>query len=141
MFDARQIVLDMYAAFAKGDIPTLLAGCSPDVRWEDNPGNSAQDAGVPWMLPRRGREGVAQFFQLLSAYKFHQFDVKGVMGYENRAVGLVKCKLESPTGGVFEDEEMHLFEFDDAGMLIRMRHFVDTAKAIAASKPQAAKAA
>lgn len=137
MFDTRQIVLDMYAAFAKGDIPAILAGCSPDVRWEDCPGNSAQDAGVPWMLPRRGPDGVAQFFQLLSTYKFHQFDVKGVMGHGRQAVGLVRCKLEMPNGGVFEDEEMHLFEFDETGMLIRFRHFVDTAWAIATAKPQA----
>lgn len=32
---------------------------------------------------------------------------------------------------MFEDEEIHLFEFDAAGQVTLFRHYIDTAKALA----------
>ena len=134
MTDKCQIVAEMYAAFGRGDVPAILARLAPDVGWEDWADNHAQKAGVPWLKSLRGRDAVPQFFQLLSTYKFHRFDVKGVMGTGNYVVGLVSCKIELPNGGVFDDDEMHLFEFNGDGLVSRLRHFLDTAKAIAITK-------
>ena len=54
----------IYEAFRSGDIPEILERLAEDVRWEPWPtGNAAQDANVPHMRLRRGREAVAGFFQ------------------------------------------------------------------------------
>jgi ketosteroid isomerase-like protein len=124
----------VYQAFQRGDIPAVLDRLAPDVRWEDWPDHSAQKAGVPWLKPLRGRENVVQFFQLLGTYKFHKFDVKAVMGGGNFVSGLIAVEIELPTGKVFRDDEMHLFEFDDRGQVVSFRHYVDTAKAIEVMK-------
>ena len=53
--------------------------------------------------------------------------------YDRRArLWLIGVDLEMPNGRRFADEEMHLFEFNDAGQVVLFRHYVDTAKAIAA---------
>ncbi len=39
-----------------------------------------------------------------------------------------------PNGGHYRDEEIHLWTFDDAGKVTRLRHYTDTAKHIAAAK-------
>jgi ketosteroid isomerase-like protein len=130
MSDHRDTVRAVYQAFQRGDIPAVLERLAPDVRWEEWPDHTAQQAGVPWLKPLRGRENVVQFFQLLGTYKFHRFDVKAVMGGGNHACGLIAVEIELPTGKVFRDEEMHLFEFNDRGQVVSFRHYVDTAKAI-----------
>jgi hypothetical protein len=39
-----------------------------------------------------------------------------------------------PNGGRFRDEELHLWGFGSDGKINRMRHYVDTAKHIAAER-------
>jgi uncharacterized protein len=39
----------------------------------------------------------------------------------------IECDVP-PTGGHSRDEEMHLWMFDSAGKVIRLRHHTDTAK-------------
>ena len=48
-------------------------------------------------------------------------------------LGAVGCTSTLPDGGRFADEELHLWTFDDAGRVTRYRHYVDTAKHIAAA--------
>lgn len=38
----------------------------------------------------------------------------------------------TPVGGELRDEELHLWTFDDAGKVMRLAHYVDTAKHAAA---------
>lgn len=134
MADHRDTVLSLYQAFQRSDIPFILERLAPDVRWEEWPDNHAQKAGVPWLKPLHGRDGVAQFFQLIATYKFHRFDIVAVMSGGNYASGLIAVDIELPTGKRFTDEEMHLFEFNEKGQVVKFRHYVDTAKAMAVSK-------
>src|SRR5688572_24000296 len=55
-------VRSIYAAFARGDVPSLLDCLAPDVIWEY--GSSGH--GVPWLEPRRGRAAIAGFFETLA---------------------------------------------------------------------------
>jgi ketosteroid isomerase-like protein len=44
-------------------------------------------------------------------------------------------EVEVPdTGGHYRDEEMHLWTFNDAGQVVRLRHYTDTAKHITAAR-------
>jgi ketosteroid isomerase-like protein len=134
MPDLKAAVAAMYEAFGRGDVPAILERLAPDVQWEDERDNFAQKAGVPWLAPRRGRDGAAEFFRLLSAYQFHEFKVVSLLEGDHKVVGEVVVELTQPNGVRVRDEELHLFTFNDRGQVIRFRHYVDTAKAIAAMK-------
>jgi hypothetical protein len=50
-----------------------------------------------------------------------------------RQVGVeVVIDFSTPAGGRARDEELHLWTFDEHQQVVRMRHYVDTAKHIAA---------
>src|ERR1043165_6752484 len=122
MADLKAIVTGMYQAFGRGDVPFILDQLSPDVRWEEWPAdaqNSAQQAGVPYMKARRGKDGALEFFQVLSQYQFPTFDVRNVMMGGNQAVGFVVIEIKFPNGKTIREEEMHFLEFDAAGKVTR----------------------
>ena len=48
-----QTVQSIYAAFGKGDTPTILSHLTKTIEWE----YGMSDAGVPWLQPRRGTGG------------------------------------------------------------------------------------
>jgi ketosteroid isomerase-like protein len=56
-------VAAIYEAFGKGDIPSIIEHVADNVEWEKWADNSAQKASVPWMLPRKGKEGVIDFLK------------------------------------------------------------------------------
>jgi ketosteroid isomerase-like protein len=57
------------------------------------------------------------------------------MADDNQVAAEVVIEVEIPvTGGHYRDEEMHLWTFDETGKVIRLRHYIDTAKHIAAWK-------
>jgi ketosteroid isomerase-like protein len=70
-----QAVNAVYEAFGRGDIPLILDRLDPDVRWESWAENSAQTADVPWVLPRTGRDGVAEFFAEVARLAINEFAV------------------------------------------------------------------
>ncbi len=53
----------------------------------------------------------------------------------NQVAAEIEIEFESPaTGRGLRDQEMHLWTFDDSGQVIRLRHYVDTAKHIATAQ-------
>ena len=65
-------VQDIYDAFGKGDVPRILAHVAEDAVWEYGAGPS----DVPWLQPRRGKGGVAEFLSSLADLQFDQFQPK-----------------------------------------------------------------
>jgi len=129
-------VQGIYEAFGKGDIPAILDVLADDVEWESWADNSAVKAGVPWLEPRRDRDGVAKFFEVVGQMKIIDFQVLSIMdGGDQIAVEFVlEADLPTLGGGHYRDEEMHLWTFNDKGKVSRLRHYTDTAKHIAASE-------
>lgn len=52
---------------------------------------------------------------------------------EQVAAEILVDATNSATGSRIRDQEIHLWTFDDAGRVVRFRHYVDTAKHIAAA--------
>lgn len=129
-------VTAIYEAFGKGDIPTILAHMAPDVQWESWADNHGQQAGVPWLQARQGKEGVLAFFQYLgSQMQVTEFQVLSIMdGGHQIAVEFVIAVNLPALGTHFRDEEIHLWTFNSEGKVSRLRHYTDTAKHIAAAK-------
>jgi steroid delta-isomerase-like uncharacterized protein len=125
-------VSDIYAAFGRGDIPAILDKIAPDCRWEAWADNRAQLAGLPTLQPRIGPAGVADFFVTVGQLEFHDFRVLDMVGGERQVAVEVTIAYTTPTGSRLSDEELHLWTFNENGQIVRMRHYVDTAKHIAA---------
>src|SRR4051794_31351416 len=71
MSDANEaFVKSLYAAYGKGDIPTVLAGLAPDVEWHS--GGRAED--FPAFGSRKGHKPVEEFFKTVAAnIEFSEF--------------------------------------------------------------------
>jgi uncharacterized protein len=130
--DNAATVADIYAAFARGDVPAILDRLTEDVAWDDWPDNFGQRAGVPHLTPRRGRAQVTEFFAVLGSYEVLEFAVLDIIGTGRQVVAEVRASFALPGGGRFADEEINLWTFDDEGRVVRFRHYVDTAKHSAA---------
>lgn len=126
----------IYEAFGRGDVPAILERLAPDIAWEDFADSTAQAAGVPSLARRNGPEEVAGFFALIGNGELvvSDFQVLGLIGGNGNKV-VAECVIEATvpaTGKTYRDEELHLWTFDDAGRVAGLRHYVDTAKHIAA---------
>jgi ketosteroid isomerase-like protein len=107
---------------------------SDDVKWEHWEKNHAQSHGVPYMQARHGKDGVAAFFASLAAIELKSFDVLNLMEGGNQvAASFTIAFTVKATGKQLRDEEVHLWTFDNQGRVIALRHYVDTAKHIAAN--------
>ena len=125
----------IYEAFGKGDIPAIIDCLAEDVQWEKWDDNSAQQAGVPWLQARQGKEGALTFFKIVGELNIKDFRVLSIMSNENQVAVEFIIEADVPaTRGHYRDEEMHLWTFDEQGKVIRLRHYADTAKHMAAAK-------
>lgn len=127
-------ITDLYAAFGRGDVPAILDALADDVRWEQWDDNRAQREGVSHLQPRTGRDGVAEFFGVIGKYVFHTFEIRGLAAGDDLVVADILIDVTLPSGGRLRDEELHVWRFDADGRICGMRHYVDTAKHIAAER-------
>ena len=124
----------IYEAFGRGDVPAILDLCADDVAWEHWDDNRAQQAGIPIMQSHTGKAGVGEFFAGVGTLTMHGLEVLNMMeGGDQIAVTFV-IEYDTPVGGHLRDEEIHLWTFNADGKVSGLRHYVDTAKHIAAWK-------
>jgi ketosteroid isomerase-like protein len=122
------IMKKAYAAFARGDIPTILGIYDPTAELE-----SAGPKGLPWAGSYRGPEGAKKYFAAIEteadveAFEPHTFMAQGdqvvVLGVET-----VRSKR---TGRSYETHWVHAFTIA-ADKIIKFREYCDTATAAAA---------
>jgi uncharacterized protein len=127
-----QTVSEIYAAFGRGDIEAILATIAPDCQWESWQSNRAQREGLATMQRRTGPEGVAEFFGVVGGLEIAAFEVLDMLASERGVAVEVTIEYPPPAGGRLRDEEIHLWTLDEAQRVVRLRHYVDTAKHIAA---------
>jgi len=127
-------VQGIYEAFGRGDVPAILAVLAEDVEWESWDDNSAVRAGVPTMVPRHGKDEVAGFFETAGQMKITDLQIVNMMEGPNQVAVEFVLEADLPTwgGGHYRDEEIHLWTFNAEGKVTRLRHYIDTAKHIAA---------
>ncbi|HLJ23362.1 MAG TPA: nuclear transport factor 2 family protein [Candidatus Acidoferrales bacterium] len=133
--ESLQVVKDGFAAFGRGDLAGLLDLMAEDVVWEI-PG-----AGLPLAGTYRGRDGVASFFQKLSAEaEILDFQPREFLADGNRVlvVGWERTKVRA-TNRTIEVDWVMAFTVRD-GKVSAYRQYVDT-KLLASAYEAAAQAA
>jgi ketosteroid isomerase-like protein len=118
-------VRGIYEAFLRGDVPAILEKMSPDVDWD-----YGQTSSVPYLVPRRGRDGVAAFFAAAAEHlEFRGFQTKEVFGTPDGKVVVALVDVDAiakRTGrAIREEDELHLWRFGADGRVARFRHGVD----------------
>jgi ketosteroid isomerase-like protein len=133
MTDHLKTVASIYEAFGRGDVPAILATLSERVQWEAWADNHAQRTNVPWLRRREGKSGAREFFEIAGQFTIHDFQVLSMMAGGNQVAAEVVIDATVPGGARYRDEEIHLWTFDGSGQVVRLRHYVDTAKHIEAA--------
>lgn len=118
----------LYAAFGRGDLPTILGFLDEDIAWEhDAEGWDAY--GVPWLRPGTGTGHVVGFFKALTALEFVEFTPVSLLANDRQVAAVISLEVAvKATGARFREYEVHLWSFGDHGKVTRFRHFVDTIK-------------
>jgi uncharacterized protein len=122
----------IYEAFGNGDVPAILDHMAEDIEWDHWEDNVAQKAGVPSLQARDGKAGVSEFFAVAASMGISDFQVLNLMEGGDQVAATVVIESDVPGGGRYRDEEIHLWSFNLNGKVRGLRHYVDTAKHIAA---------
>ena len=117
----------VYEAFGRGDVPAILERLADDVVWDVWDSPSAAQQAVPYLAPRRGKDGVAEFFASLAALEFDEFAPLSFLEGEGQVAARIRIDVTvKATGKRIIDEEIHLWTFLPDGRIASLRHFVDT---------------
>ncbi len=124
----------IYEAFAAGNVAFILDCLDESVEWEKWHSNHAQWADVPYLKERSDVAGVAEFFGEVAKLGVRSSRVVSIMDGGDKCA--VEFEIETARFGF--EQEMHLWTFGPTGKVVAFRHYLDTAKHIAAnmrSKP------
>jgi ketosteroid isomerase-like protein len=120
-----KVVQDAYAAFGRGDIPALLGHMTDDILWQPVIGTSKQ---VPFSGERKGKAGVAEFFQQVAETEdFQLFEPREFIAQGNTVVALGHYRaVTKTTGKSFDSPFAMVFTLRD-GKVASFREFTDSA--------------
>jgi ketosteroid isomerase-like protein len=124
-------IQELYAAFGRGDVPTLLANVTDDVDWgSDSPAGAKS---VPWYGVRKGREGVGEFFTVLGGnVEFPKFEPSQFAAVDDQVYVHIDYEYRFPKNGKgFKSSSVHQFTLRD-GKVSKFRAYEDTAGALEA---------
>jgi ketosteroid isomerase-like protein len=119
-----QLAKDIYAAFGRGDIPTVLAGFHPEIEWREAEGNPYKPDGAAWVGPQAILEKL--FMRLGSEWEGFTITVRTLhdagehVVMEGRYTGLYK-----PSGKSLDAQVCHILRFR-GGKLLSFQQYVDT---------------
>jgi ketosteroid isomerase-like protein len=122
------VVEQFYAAFARGDLPAVLAAVDPEVEW-------VTPESLPWSRGAyRGRDGLADYFasfdEALQDARVEPHEMHPLPGGRVIAFGFERAKARV-TGVQFEARFAHLWTIRH-GTVLAMRGLIDTAAITAA---------
>jgi ketosteroid isomerase-like protein len=120
-----KVVQDAYAAFGRGDIPTLLGYMTDDIHWRPVIGTAKH---VPFSGERHGKPSVAEFFKQVSASEdFQQFEPREFVAQGDMVVALGHYRAVSKaTGKTFDSDFVMVFTLR-GGKVAAFREFTDSA--------------
>ena len=127
-------VNDLYAAFDRGDVDSILASLSDDVRWGYH---SSVDNDIPWFGPLKGPSEVGERFfgALAEAVDLTVFERKSAVASGDQVAVAYRAEgTFKKHGNSYIDEGMHLWTFNADGKVIEYVGYADTAAVLKAWK-------
>ncbi len=120
-----KVIQAAYAAFGRGDIPTLLGYMTDDVQWRPVMGTARH---VPFSGERRGKASVAEFFKIVGETEdFEQFEPREFVAQGNTVVAIGHYRaVTKATGKRFDADFAMVFTLRD-GKVASFREFTDSA--------------
>ena len=128
--DNLTLLKNLYNAFGRGDIPTVLGAMSPEIKWHQAESNPYRPSGEAWVGP----DAILNNLFMKLGAEWDGFTVHPKLFHgagdsvivEGRYSGTYK-----PTGKSIDAQFCHVWDFKD-GKLTRFQQYVDTAKLHAA---------
>jgi ketosteroid isomerase-like protein len=124
-----ETIQEIYGAFARGDIAGIKSRVADDVDWGLGIDESIRGDAGGFLANWRTSDGVdAYFASVAEELEFHAFSPVGLVA--DGDVVLSRLQLEVTgrrTGRRVQLGEIHEFEFDADGRIVRYRPYIDTA--------------
>jgi ketosteroid isomerase-like protein len=123
------LVRGLYASFARGDVPSILATLDQDIEWR-------APANLPHGGDFRGREAVGGFFQGIGEHwESLKVDLETLVDSGDRVVALVHAhgRLRA-NGEEFAYSAAHAWTIDD-GTLVRFDEYVNAPLSLPSAHP------
>jgi ketosteroid isomerase-like protein len=119
------LIQKIYAAFGKGDVPTMLEYMTDGIDWGIEGHESSE---VPWHGTGTGKKFVATFFETLGREcVFTRFEPSGFLASSTAVACLVTFEVTvKKNGRKALENAIHHFTLDN-GRVTRWRGFEDTA--------------
>jgi len=119
-----QVVQDLYAAFGRGDMPSILGLLDQEIDWHF----VGRPEDVPFAGQRRGHQEMIDFFSTVAqTCEVLAFGPNEVMNIDDHVISLGNERVRvRDTGQVFESDWVHIFTVRN-GKVVQLREFYDTA--------------
>jgi uncharacterized protein len=127
-------VTAMYEAFGRGDLAGILSHLSEDITWDvtEEPW-TPHAARVPWLIPRRGHDQVAEFFEIVGTWNYERFEVLDILTSDTQVAAEIRLTADLPNGNRIDEVVIHMWTFGQDDKVIALRRMLDTAANIAAA--------
>ena len=120
----KEVVADIYAAFSRGDLPTILSHLHENVLWE----TMGQSVNIPYGGQFKGKSQVPNFFiAQKDSFKMLAFKVNEIFQNGNVVTAYGMHRGEGLKSGIASETIWAMrWEFDNDGKIIRLNNYFDT---------------
>jgi len=124
--DNVSLMKDLYAAFDRGDIPSVLGAMGAGIRWHQAEGNPYMPSGEAWVGPDAVLNNL--FMRLGTEWDGFAVHPRSFHGAADSVI--VEARYSGtykPTGKSMDVQVCHVWDIKD-GKVTRFQQYLDTAK-------------
>jgi ketosteroid isomerase-like protein len=124
--DNVSLMKNLYDAFGRGEIPTVLAAMSPEIHWYQAEGNPYRPSGEAWVGP----DAVLNNLFMRLGEEWDGFAVHTRSFYGAGDSVIVEARYSGkykPTGKSMDTQVCHVWDIK-GGKVTRFQQYVDTAQ-------------
>jgi ketosteroid isomerase-like protein len=124
--DNVKLLKDLYEAFGRGDIPTVLGAMSSDIKWHEAESNPYMPSGEAWVGP----DAVLNNLFIKLGAEWDGFTVHPGAFHAAGDSVVVEARYSGTyraTGKSLDAQVCHVWDVE-AGKVTRFQQYVDTAK-------------
>jgi uncharacterized protein len=121
-----QMMRDLYEAFGRGDVPTVLGAMDPAIEWREAEGNPYQPSGKAW----QGPDAIVQNLFMRLATEWDGFTVHPGVFHDAGDAVVVEARYTGTykqTGRKLDAQVCHVWTTRE-GKVIGFQQYVDTAQ-------------